>query len=161
MKPDYVDVSRGYCNRQTGIQNPPCFGLVHCVDVSHRHCSLGARVCWCFIQVLYSSYLEARVGWCFKRLLCPPSGHLKPALFWGQFTGLMFQAGTVLFLPWCQGMLTASLRGVLVLRFHVGCPAISGPRICSSRFSILSLFHRAWNDCTGGLDRSTDIQTPS
>lgn len=48
--------------------------------------------------------------------------------------------------PWCQGMLTASLKGVLVRRFHVGWPAISGPRICSRRLRSRSLLHRARKD---------------
>ena len=33
----------------------------------------------------------------------------------------------VLHIPWCQGTVVASFCGVLVLRFHTGCPAISGP----------------------------------
>lgn len=50
------------------------------------------------------------------------------------------------FLPWCQGMSTARLFGVLVRKFHTGCPATSGPRICSMMLSNLSLHHKFWND---------------
>ena len=47
-------------------------------------------------------------------------------------------------LPWCQGISVATLFGVFVLRFHTGCPAISGPINCSIMFKSLGFDHSFW-----------------
>ena len=50
-------------------------------------------------------------------------------------------------LPWCHGTVVTSFLGTLVLRFHDGFPAMSGPISCSITFSKRSLPHsvlKAW-----------------
>ena len=53
--------------------------------------------------------------------------------------------------PWCHGTVTILFFGTLVLMFHTGFPAISGPIICSTRFRRRSFVHMSLKACNGTI----------